>query len=100
MKKIVLIAFLFSVVYACSRKIMPVGKKELNAVEQEANLNALSKGSYIYQMKCGQCHAPKSVAHYTNQQWAGILAEMIPKAKLNTKEKEQLILFIQANAKG
>lgn len=100
MKKITLITFLIVVVYACSRKTMPLEQNKLSVVEEGPHPDALSEGRYVYQMKCGQCHELKNVADYTSQRWTEILQQMIPKAKLNAGEKQLVIEFIQAGAKG
>jgi len=99
MKKLILIAALCTTVYACSQKVMPSVKKS-DAHDQDAVMDIMSKGRHVYQSRCGECHGLKNIADYSNQRWTEILREMMPKAKLSTQEKEQLIVFIQANAKG
>jgi hypothetical protein len=101
MKKILLVVFLIALVYACNRKAMPsVSKKEPYNAIQNTNADLSSEGRRVYQMKCGECHGLKNITDYTNQRWSEILHEMIPKAKLSVTEKQQLIAFISANAKG
>ena len=101
MKKIILIIFLITLVYACSRKALPSAEKEPGLVQNGNGVTDLSsQGRRVYQMKCGECHRLKNISDYTNQRWAEILHEMMPKAKLSVAEKEQLIAFISAHAKG
>lgn len=61
--------------------------------------SGLELGSAIYTTKCARCHAPKSVSAYTYNQWEGILKKMVPNAKLDSEEENNLREYIKANAK-
>ena len=98
MKKIFSILNLFSDVFACSQKTILSGNKEMNFNKSDIDMVSLSKGN-VYEMKCGQCQELKRTSLYTNAQWSKILAEMMPKAKLNSEEKSVLIEFIQGHEK-
>jgi mono/diheme cytochrome c family protein len=95
MKKLLLIAALSCIVYACSQKITSPAKKQEKgyAYKQDASIDPVSKGRYVYQSRCGECHGLKNITDYSNQRWVEILREMIPKAKLTTTEKEELTTY-------
>ena len=64
-----------------------------------AHNDMLVAGQRVYTAYCGRCHALNPVEKFTAHQWEGILKNMIPKAKLNTKQSEQVTTFVMANAK-
>jgi cytochrome c5 len=55
------------------------------------------KGKSVYVNKCGTCHALKTPANYTAEQMKNILKTEIPKAKLDSKESEQVTAYLLAN---
>ena len=60
---------------------------------------SVEKGKTVYVTKCNTCHALKNPGDYTVDQLSTILKAEIPKAKLDSKEAEQLTAYLLANAK-
>ena len=60
---------------------------------------SLDAGKTVYVTKCGSCHALKNPGDYTVDQMYAILKIEIPKAKLSSKEAEQLTAYFLANTK-
>ena len=58
-----------------------------------------SVGKTVYTTRCNRCHGLKNTENYTEQQWTGILKNMIPKARLNEDESKQVTAYVMANAK-
>ena len=56
-------------------------------------------GQGIYNAKCGRCHGLKVVSDYTSDRWVSIMQVMARKANLTDTEKEQVLAYVQANAK-
>ncbi len=59
----------------------------------------LDAGKTVYVTKCGSCHALKNPGDYTVDQMYAFLKTEIPKAKLSSKEGEQVTAYFLANAK-
>ena len=57
------------------------------------------KGKSVYVTKCNTCHTLKTPGDYTVDQLNTILKAEIPKAKLDSKEAEQVTAYLLANAK-
>ena len=57
------------------------------------------KGKTVYVTKCNTCHALKNPGDYTVDQMNTILIAEIPKAKLDSKEAEQVTAYLLANSK-
>ncbi len=53
----------------------------------------------VYVTKCNSCHALKIPSDYTADQMKNILKVEIPKAKLSSKEAEQVTAYLLANSK-
>lgn len=60
---------------------------------------SLDKGKTVYVSKCNTCHALKNPGDYTTDQMNNILKAEIPKAKLDSKEAEQVTAYLLANTK-
>jgi cytochrome c5 len=73
-------------------KTMPSGQPELKS-------SNLDMGKTIFVTKCNTCHANKNSFDYTKEQMKNILKTEIPKAKLDSKEAEQLTAYLLANTK-
>lgn len=92
-------------VFACSRKTIPAADNGAAAAKAEADKAAaaqaetIASGKTVYTTRCGRCHGLKNTEAYTPQQWEGILKSMIPKAKLNETEGQQVTAYVMANAK-
>ncbi|HEX2605757.1 MAG TPA: hypothetical protein VHK91_00195 [Flavisolibacter sp.] len=96
MKKTATIAVLALLTFACSRKT--VATSETPKVD-EAHVALVAQGKTVYTTKCSRCHAAKDVTAYTQERWTGILKSMIPKAKLNETESQQVTAYVMDNAK-
>lgn len=60
---------------------------------------SMEAGKTVYVTKCNTCHALKNPGDYTVDQMNTILQVEIPKAKLSSKEAEQVTAYLLANAK-
>ena len=105
MKKATTIVTLALLVFACSRKTVDTSQTATNTtpVTEAAKTDAahaalVEQGKGIYTTKCSRCHATKNVAAYTPARWEGILKNMIPKAKLNEAEAQQVTAYVMENA--
>jgi cytochrome c5 len=109
MKKI---AFSFSAVLlmvACSHKTVPTTTSTTNTststttttttTSTSANTAMIEAGHTVYTNRCGRCHELKDVTAFTQQRWDGILKSMIPKAKLDDTQAQQVTAYVMANAK-
>ena len=115
MKKIILSVFIaVFILEACSPKTSKsttatttaVAPPTVNSEPNEAMLTAiktrfsdatiddLQKGKEIYYGACTHCHGAKSIVKREEQEWTSIMDEMAPKAKLNTKERENVWKYI------
>jgi mono/diheme cytochrome c family protein len=106
MKKATTIITLALLVFACSRKTVNTSQTSTNTtpVTETAKTDAahaalVEQGKGIYTTKCSKCHATKDVTAYTPARWDGILKSMIPKAKLDEAESQQVTAYVMENAK-
>ncbi|HEY6063635.1 MAG TPA: hypothetical protein VIV35_08500 [Chitinophagaceae bacterium] len=60
---------------------------------------SMEQGKTVFVTKCGGCHALKNPGDYTVDQMNTILKAEIPKAKLSSKEAEQVTAYLLANSK-
>ncbi len=60
---------------------------------------SMEKGKTVYVTKCVGCHTLKNPGDYTVDQMNTILKAEIPKAKLDSKEAEQVTAYLLANSK-
>lgn len=56
-------------------------------------------GQTTYNNKCGRCHGLKVTTDYTADRWVSIMQVMATKAQLNDAEKENVLVYVKANAK-
>jgi cytochrome c2 len=95
MKKVlVLSVMIVFIAAACHKKAAPTA-----AVPAAPDPALVEAGKTVYATKCTKCHAAKVVENYTAEKWVGILASMIPKAKLDDTEAAQVTAFVNAGAK-
>src|SRR5438067_1970148 len=100
MKKTIIITILALVVFACHRKTVASVPSENETTKPNAARSAMiAQGKTVYIAKCGRCHGLKNTAKYTPERWTTILQKMIPKAKLDESEAEQVTAYVIANAK-
>ncbi|WP_261859203.1 molybdopterin-dependent oxidoreductase [Photobacterium sanguinicancri] len=58
-----------------------------------------SVGEELFYQRCTMCHSAKDPKQYTKTQWHGITKSMFPRAGLNPIEREEVMAFLEANAK-
>jgi mono/diheme cytochrome c family protein len=56
-------------------------------------------GQSTYNTKCGRCHGLKIVADYTVDRWISIMQVMAMKANLSDTEKQNVLAYVETNAK-
>jgi cytochrome c5 len=110
MKKAITIITFSLLVFACSRKTVSTSStvpattssttSEVSPESAGLTAHALlvEQGKGIYTTKCSKCHATKDVTAYTTTRWDGILQKMIPKAKLNETEAQQVTAYVMEYA--
>src|SRR2546423_12350499 len=96
MKKTLIITVLTLAVFACHRKTA-ASAEAIKARDEHAAL--VEQGKTVYTAKCGKCHGLKNTTNYTADRWNSILKAMIPKAKLNDTEAQQVTAYVLSNAK-
>jgi mono/diheme cytochrome c family protein len=106
MKKATTIVTLALLVFACSRKTVDTSQTTAGTtpVTETAKTDAahaalVEQGKGIYTTKCSKCHGAKDVTAYTTTRWEGILKSMIPKAKLDETESQQVTAYVMEYAK-
>ncbi|MGZ3838862.1 MAG: hypothetical protein ACXVMS_07820 [Flavisolibacter sp.] len=106
MKKTVTILALALSIFACSRKTMnsaqtpaatPAATEAASAEAEHAGM--VEKGQIVYTTRCNRCHALKDVAAFSATRWEGILKNMIPKAKLDTTQAQQVRAYVMEHAR-
>ena len=60
---------------------------------------SMENGKTVFVTKCGGCHALKNPGDYTMDQMNTILRTEIPKAKLSSKEADEVTAYLLANTK-
>jgi hypothetical protein len=106
MKKIFLVIILMILlVWGCSHKTVPAKTETASAqpttvtpiISPAIGDTALGKQTFL--AKCGRCHKLKDPANYTTDKWATIMNRMSVKAKLDSTETQNVLAYVQANAK-
>ncbi|MUK69256.1 molybdopterin-dependent oxidoreductase [Aliivibrio fischeri] len=76
---------------------------KVNTTLGEANTSSSetkqSVGEALFYQRCTMCHSAKDPKQYTKLQWHGITKSMFPRAGLNPLEREEVMAFLEANAK-
>jgi mono/diheme cytochrome c family protein len=127
MKKLIVLSFICAAgAISCGKKIMPESDANNPSNEKSAksgtqsatttpSFNNMQKsvpppadgprsvnmeqGKTVFVTKCASCHALKNPGDYTVDQMNTILQAEIPKAKLSSKEAEQVTAYLLANTK-
>ncbi len=103
MKTIIFILVIFAVIIqACQKKTLPTittrttepSKPLTAAVDVKPDEAA---GKIIFTNRCGRCHGLPEPVQFTAQQWDGILATMIPRARLDKEMEIHVTAYIKAN---
>lgn len=57
-------------------------------------------GQALYRTRCSSCHRPYDPAERTGADWTVQLDRMAARAHLSPEDREAILGFLQANAKG
>nr|WP_254103828.1 molybdopterin dinucleotide binding domain-containing protein [Aliivibrio fischeri] len=71
-----------------------LGKVNISSSETKQSV-----GEALFYQRCTMCHSAKDPKQYTKSQWHGITKSMFPRAGLNPLEREEVMAFLEANAK-
>ena len=106
MKKIFIISVVILAVWGCSKKVTPTSSAVTTSTDsittvivEKASPETLAAGEATFKARCGRCHHLKDPAKYTATKWASILRRMAVKAKLSDIEKQNVLAYLQTNAK-
>ena len=99
MKKFLFVFGIVALGVACTPKVVEIlDTQEPVVVVDTPDPNALSasgiEGKQVYAKKCTMCHEAKVIDNYTEEQWSGILPNMIGKAKLDETKAMQVSEFV------
>jgi nitrate/TMAO reductase-like tetraheme cytochrome c subunit len=80
---------------------------KIDAASQSARTDAKTSttkspeqlGQATYSTKCGNCHGLKVTTDYTASRWATVMQVMAIKANLTEEEKQNVLAYVNANAK-
>ena len=89
-------------IQACQQKALPTittrttepSKPVIIAVDVKPDA---AIGKIIFTNRCGRCHALPDPVQFTAQRWDGILARMIPRARLDKEQEIHVTAFIKEN---
>jgi hypothetical protein len=95
MKKITILIALIVFILSCSHKTAPT----TSVVIPKPDSPEAIAGKTVFTAKCGTCHDLKNPGDYTAQEWVPIVKEMGHKAKLDDTEKNNVLAYVQSNAK-
>ena len=71
----------------------------LDVSKMSAQEKAALAGQSTYNAKCNRCHGYKVTFDYTVDRWISIMQVMAVKANLTDIEKENVLAYVEANAK-
>ena len=77
----------------------PAGSSSRSVPVDPAKASPEIQGQSTYNAKCGSCHGLKVTTDYTSDRWVSIMQVMAPKARLTDVEKENVLVYVRANAK-
>lgn len=77
----------------------PAGSSSRSVPVDPAKASPEMQGQSTYNAKCGRCHGLKVTSDYTSDRWVSIMQVMAPKANLTDAEKENVLVYVRANAK-
>jgi cytochrome c5 len=106
MKATATVIILSVIVLACQRKVVASSdaiiisnKTSTGSKKSTVSAEVMSAGQNLYSSRCGRCHYMKTVQDYSPHQWDNFLKRMIPKAKLNKEEAEEVTAYVMEHAK-
>ncbi len=99
MKKIITLALLSILIYACGTSKKTANdtiSKEAEEASKETNvefdntnkMTALEEGEAIFNNQCTLCHDQKKITDYSYEQWVEIVADMSQKVNKKLKREE------------
>ena len=103
MKTIIFILAIFTgIIQACQKKTLPTITTRTTEPSKPVTVAVDVKpdaaiGKIIFSNRCSRCHALPEPVQFTAQRWDGILARMIPRARLDKEMEIQVTAFIKAN---
>lgn len=68
-------------------------------VPKPATPDPIAVGQMVYQSKCYQCHDLPKTSDYPKTEWSDIMVRMSRKAHLSEAETEQVLAYVNANAR-
>ena len=102
MKKMyLLLAVTVLFVWSCSKKTTPSSTTipSTETVAAKPATGDIAEGKSTYEAKCGKCHGLINPEKFTAVKWVGLVNWMAPKAHLDDAEKQNVLAYVQANAK-
>jgi cytochrome c5 len=103
MKTIIFFLIIFTgIIQACQQKALPTittrTTEPSRPVIAVADIKPdIAIGKIIFTNRCGRCHALPEPVQFTAQRWDGILARMIPRARLDKEQEIHVTAFIKEN---
>jgi cytochrome c2 len=95
MKKTTILIALIIFIASCSHKAAPT----TTVVIPKPDSPEAIAGKTVFTAKCGTCHDLKNPSDYTAKEWVPIVKEIGRKAKLNDSDKNNVLAYVQSNAK-
>jgi mono/diheme cytochrome c family protein len=74
-------------------------QQSIPPVQENSRSVSMDNGKTVFVSKCVGCHALKNPGDYTMNQMNIILKTEIPKAKLSSKEADEVTAYLLANSK-
>ena len=101
MRKIFLIVILASLA-ACQKKGLPVittrtQEPPVPVADTSFIAANLETGKALLAVRCARCHDQPDPAKYDSNRWERILGRMIPRARLNRIEANDVKAYVMAN---
>ena len=103
MKTIIFILAMFAgILQACQKKTLPTITTRTTDPSKPVTITVdvipdTATGKMIFANRCSRCHALPEPVQFTTQRWDGILARMIPRARLDKEQELHVTAFIKAN---
>jgi hypothetical protein len=92
MKKTSLILSVTLIIAGCSAKLIMPSQADSDRMSTKYpgySLVELNEGKTLYETNCGNCHGLKKPSAHTEQQWSGIVPDMV--RKVNKKAGKELL---------
>ena len=79
-------------------KPLPEHLPKAQAAWPGVTIEELTAARRFYLQKCGSCHRAYAPSRLSAEKWPAAVEKMVPKAKLNSGEKEIILRFLAAMA--